>query len=62
MDQSCGIKCCLGRAEQFALLEINEPAFTDFCPLVQRYGELINDLQARRTQERAHHWSSRRCG
>lgn len=46
MAQSCGIRCCLARAEQFVLFEINEPLFTEFCPLVQRYGEFVNSLQA----------------
>ena len=60
MGQSCGIGCCLARAEQFALFEINEPSFAEFCPLVQRYGELLNGLQSKKTQERKVHWSSRR--
>ena len=38
MGQSCGIGCCLARAEQFAFFEHNEPEFAEFCPLVQHYG------------------------
>ena len=60
LGQSCGIGCCLARAEQFALFEINEPSLAEFCPLVERYGELLNGLQAKKTRERKDHWSSRR--
>lgn len=39
MGPSCGLRCCMTRAEQFAFFEINEPSFAEFCPMVQRYGE-----------------------
>ena len=40
MSRSCGLECCLAKAEQFASFDINEPLFVEFCPLVQRYGEM----------------------
>ena len=60
MGHSCGVGCCLARAEQFAHFEINEPSFADFCPLVQRYGELVKGLKAGKTQKQGDHWSCRR--
>ena len=60
MGQSCGIGCCLTRAAQFAHFEINEPSFAEFCPLVQRYGELVRGLEARKAQKQDDHWSCRR--
>ena len=47
------------RAEQFAFFEYNEPEFAEFCPLVQRYGEMLNRLQARKEKNQGVHWSSR---
>ena len=48
------------RAEQFALYEYNEPEFAEFCPLVQRYGEMLNRNQAKKEKDRGVHWSTRR--
>lgn len=48
MGQSCGIGCCLARAEQFAFIEHNEPEFAEFCPLVQRYGNFYTASKPRR--------------
>ena len=59
MGQSCGLGCCMVRAEQFAFFEYNEPEFAEFCPLVQRYGEMLNRLQARKEKNHGVHWSSR---
>ena len=60
VGQSCGLGCCLARAEQFALFEINEPSFAEFCPLVHRYGEVVNRIQAKKEKDQDVHWSSRR--
>ena len=60
MGQSCGIGCCLARAEQFSQFEINKPSFAEFCPLVQRYGELLHDLAGQANPQRNPHWTSRR--
>ena len=63
MGQSCGIGCCLARAEQFAFYEHNEPEFAEFCPLVQRYGEMMemmNRTQAKKAKDRGVHWTTRR--
>ena len=60
MGESCGISCCLARAEQFAHFEINEPSFAEFCPLVQRYGELLNDLDRQTGQRKSPYWTRRR--
>ena len=59
MGQSCGLDCCLAHAEQFALFEISEPPLAEFCPLVQRYGEIVSDIQSKKSQEQGHHWSTR---
>ena len=60
MGQSCGIGCCLARAEQFAFFEHNKPGFAEFCPLVQRYGEILSRIQAKKANDQGGHWSSRR--
>lgn len=60
LGQSCGLGCCLARAEQFALFEYSEPSFEEFCPLVQRYGEILNDVRAKKEKDQGIHWSSRR--
>ena len=60
MGESCGISCCLARAEQFAHFEINEPSFAEFCPLVQRYGELFNGLHGQTGQLKSPYWTRRR--
>ena len=60
MGQSCGIRCCLVRGEQFSHFEINTPSFAEFCPLVQRYGELLNDRSGHADQPRSHHRRSSR--
>ena len=60
MGESCGISCCLARAEQFAHFEINEPSFAEFCPLVQRYGELLNGLDRQTGQRKSPYWTRRR--
>ena len=51
MGQSCGLGCCMARAEQFAFFEHNEPEFAEFCPLVQRYGEMLNRIQAKKAND-----------
>ena len=60
MGPSCGLGCCLARAEQFALYEYNEPSFAEFCPLVQRYGEILNDVRAKKEKDQGVHWTTRR--
>ena len=60
MTDSCGIRCFMARAEQFAFFEYNEPEFTEFCPLVQRYGEMLNRIQATKEKQQRVHWSTRR--
>lgn len=60
MGKSCGLDCCLAQAEQFDFFEINEPPLTEFCPMIQRYGEIVHDMQSKKSQERGDHWSSRR--
>lgn len=60
LGQSCGLECCLAQAEQFAFFEINDPPLIEFCPLIQHYGEIMYDIQSRKSQERSNHWSSRR--
>ena len=60
MGQSCGLGCCMARAEQFAFFEHNEPEFAEFCPLVQRYGEMLGRTQAKKKNGQAVHWSTRR--
>ena len=57
MGQSCGVRCCLSRAEQFAHFKINKPTFAEFCPLVQRYGELLNH-QGQISQQQRLDWKS----
>jgi len=49
----------MARAEQFAFFERNEPDFAEFCPLVWRYGEMLNRIQAKKEQDQGVHWSSR---
>ena len=58
MGQSCGLECCLEKAEQFAFSEISEPPLAEFCPLIQRYGDVVSDIQAKKSQEPGHHWST----
>ena len=60
MEQSCGLSCCMARAEQFAFYEHNKPEFAEFCPLVQRYGEMLNCIQTKNTEDQVPHWSTRR--
>ena len=60
MKQSCGIDCCMARAEQFAFYEHNEPEFAEFCPVVQRYGEMLNRTQTKQEKDREVCWSTRR--
>jgi len=57
---TCGLDCCLTRAEQFAFFEMNEPSFTEFCPMVQRYGEFLNRTQDKKTKDWGVHLPSRR--
>lgn len=51
MGQSCGIRCCLARAEQFTFYEHNERELAEFCPLVQRYGEKLNRIEVNKTKD-----------
>ena len=55
MGQSCGIGCCLARAEQFAFYEHNEPEVAEFCPLVQHYGEMLNRIEVNKTKDQGVH-------
>ena len=55
MGPSCGLRCCMTRAEQFAFFEINEPSFAEFCPMVQRYGEFLNRGQDKKTKDQCIH-------
>ena len=50
----------MARAEQFAFFEHIEPEFAEFCPLVQRYGEMLNRIQATKEKQQRVHWSTRR--
>ena len=50
----------LSFTEQFAFFEHNEPEFAEFCPLVQRYGEMLNRIQAKKANAQGVHWSTRR--
>ena len=60
MGQSCGLGCSMARAEQFAFFEHNEPEFAEFCPLVQRYGEMLNRNQASKKKGQRVDWPSHR--
>ena len=60
MSQACGIRCCLVRAEKFSHFAISEPSFAEFCPLVQRYGELLNARKDLTDRQQTHLWTSRR--
>ena len=55
MGPSCGLDCCMARAEQFALFIKNEPSFAEFCPMVQRYGELVKTVQGKKAKDQGIH-------
>ena len=38
---TCGLECCLAKAEQFACYQLNQPSFSRYCPLSSRYGALL---------------------
>ena len=38
---TCGLECCLAKAEQFACYQLNQPSFSRYCPLSSRYGALM---------------------
>lgn len=60
MGQSCGLQCCMCKAEQFAFFEHNEPDFNEFCPMVHRYGEMLGCSQGSKANDQGNHWSTSR--
>ena len=50
----------MARAEQFAFYEHNETEFAEFCPVVQRYGEMLNRTQTKQEKDREVCCSTRR--
>lgn len=51
MGPPCGLSCCMAQAAQFAFFEKNEPSFAEFCPMVQRYGEIMRAVQGEKAKD-----------